>query len=666
MGIFGALTTAVTGMRAQSYALANVSGNIANSQTTGFKRIDTSFEDLIPSTNPDQQLAGNVMANSLATNTVQGDIQPAGVSTFMAINGQGFFVVQKPDTFTDYRPSFNGVDLYSRRGDFQINQDGYLVNGAGYYLEGIPVDSSTGNLAGSVPQVLQFQNSFIPAEATTVIDYRANLASYPLTTDHNTAIPGSELLNQANFSANPVNGALAAARLIGSGAGLSPDAAADITGSTSIGGLTSAGGTLVINGTSIAIAAGDNAAAIQADINAQSGTTGVSASLDGTNHLVLTSADAKTNITIGGTSTLSLLGELGLSAVTTFATNLLTQSAAAAGQTLTLTVGANPALTVTFGTGAGQVSTIAELNAALSGLVGGTAQADPLTGDTTVTASSSSDNIVVGGDANPRNFGIQTPIALPSNGTVIANDSTTFINESVAGGAITAYDTSGAAVNVQLRWAKTDSALLGTGHTDTWNLFYETNSNASGTQPAWRNVGVNYTFGSNGQLNPPVTSVTLSNVVVDGVSLGNIQLNHTVGGLTQFADANGDVQVNLLDQNGFSAGQLQSVAVNDKGRILGTYSNGRVVDLAQITLANFKGANKLERIDGGAFRSTTESGTATYNAPGKIVGSSLEGSNTDIADEFTKLIVTQQAYSANTRVITTGNTMVQDLLNMLR
>ena len=63
---------------------------------------------------------------------------------------------------------------------------------------------------------------------------------------------------------------------------------------------------------------------------------------------------------------------------------------------------------------------------------------------------------------------------------------------------------------------------------------------------------------------------------------------------------------------------------------------------------------------------TDESGPPIYGASGKIVGSSLEGSNTDIADEFTKLIVTQQAYSANTRVITTSNQMVQDLLNMLR
>ena len=69
MGIFGALTTAVTGMRAQAFALENISGNIANSQTTAFKRVDTSFEDMIPDSVPTQQLAGNVAANSRLTNT---------------------------------------------------------------------------------------------------------------------------------------------------------------------------------------------------------------------------------------------------------------------------------------------------------------------------------------------------------------------------------------------------------------------------------------------------------------------------------------------------------------------------------------------------------------------------------------------------------------------
>jgi flagellar hook protein FlgE len=79
MGIFGALTTAVTGMRAQAFALENISGNIANSQTTAFKRIDTSFVDMIPDSAANMQLAGNVAAFSSSTNTVQGGIQSLGI-----------------------------------------------------------------------------------------------------------------------------------------------------------------------------------------------------------------------------------------------------------------------------------------------------------------------------------------------------------------------------------------------------------------------------------------------------------------------------------------------------------------------------------------------------------------------------------------------------------
>jgi len=85
-----------------------------------------------------------------------------------------------------------------------------------------------------------------------------------------------------------------------------------------------------------------------------------------------------------------------------------------------------------------------------------------------------------------------------------------------------------------------------------------------------------------------------------------------------------------------------------------------------VTLSHFNGTNYLKALDGGAYEATDQSGTAIIGASGKISGSSLEGSNTDIADQFTALIVTQQAYSANTKVITTANNMVQDLLNVLR
>lgn len=92
MGIFGALTNAVTGLRAQSYSLENISGNIANSQTTAFKRVDTSFQDLIPDSPTNKQLSGSVVATSRSTNTVQGDIQNASIGTFMAVNGDAILL----------------------------------------------------------------------------------------------------------------------------------------------------------------------------------------------------------------------------------------------------------------------------------------------------------------------------------------------------------------------------------------------------------------------------------------------------------------------------------------------------------------------------------------------------------------------------------------------
>ena len=98
---------------------------------------------------------------------------------------------------------------------------------------------------------------------------------------------------------------------------------------------------------------------------------------------------------------------------------------------------------------------------------------------------------------------------------VIANDQTIFQQELISGGAVTVYDATGTAVNLQLRWAKTDSASLGAGHADTWNMFYQANPNATNTQPAWINAGTNFTFGTNGQLSSPVgSSITIPNVSV--------------------------------------------------------------------------------------------------------------------------------------------------------
>lgn len=619
MGIFGALTTSVAGLRANSYALENISGNIANSQTTAFKRIDTSFLDLIPDTGNDAQLAGSVTAGSRSTNTIAGSVQSSSVATYMAINGDGFFAVQKPGSVSDSSPIFDGVNKYTRRGDFSLDKNGYLVNGAGYYLQGVKIDSTTGNPVGSAPEVLRFQNDFLPSQATTQISYRANLASYPLTAKHDTSVPGSELLRPADFVSNP--------RTLGTAA-------------------------TPFSNTAIVGNARNNFQTTPAPISAST---------------ALLSASGTDSLPAGFANNDTLILKTTNTGVTT--TN-----------TIQFYTGAAPAPVAGTTFVDLSTATVGSLLATIDGLTGNslpaTASSVSATGAITLNSGTTNDFTLAAGSSATAVAGFQAMGfsgtlnglrgggGTPGTGVVLGTDNKAFLDESISGGQTTAYDGNGAPVSLQFRWAKVESATQ--GGTDTWNLFYQVNPNATGTTVAWQNVGTDFKFGTNGQMLPVVNQISLAGVTVSGTSLGNITMAFGTGGVTQFADTNGNVQVNQLQQDGYAAGQLKSVSVSNEGRVVGSYSNGRNIDLAEVSVATFNGANFLKRIDGGAFEVTNESGEPIFGKGGSISGSSLESSNTDIADEFTKLIVTQQAYSANTKVITTANTMVQDLLNVMR
>jgi flagellar hook protein FlgE len=656
MGIFDALTTAVAGLQAQSFALQNISGNIANSQTTGYKETDTSFADLVSAASQSQQTTDGVISSSVATNTVQGSIQSTSVATDMAVNGDGYFIVAKPSGTNGNQPTFSGVSYYTRAGDFQMDDNGYLVNGAGYYLEGIPVNPATGTASGSSPQVLQFNNDFVPAQATTAITYQANLPSSPT----------AGTLNAADFEANPLAGAPVAATVTGTGASLSKDALASGTGSqTALASGTTLASLGVANGDTITVNDGTNTTTFTATGTStvgdlmtaiNGGTAAVTASLNPSGALVLTGNNYLASITVGGTGASEVGFGAGENAFSP--TNLLTQSAVSQGQTLTVQVGSGTAQTIIFGTGVGQVATLAQLQTQIQALTGVNGSVNTANGDITLTAINPTVGLTVGGDASASKFGIQNLTALPANGTVIAADQTTFADQSTDGGSITAYDTDGNAVNVQFRWAQTG--------TDTWQLFYQSNTSATGTQAAWQNVGTTFTFNANGELSPSISSLTLQNLTVNGDSLGNVQLNFGTNGVTQFANSSGTAQISQLQQNGFAAGQLQSVAVDSQNQITGTFSNGETIPLADITLATFNGENSLQALNGGAYAETAESGTPLFSATGKIVGSSLESSNVDISSQFSNLIVAQQAYSANARVMSTADQMIQSLLQVIQ
>lgn len=190
-----------------------------------------------------------------------------------------------------------------------------------------------------------------------------------------------------------------AATVTGTGASISADVNASEVGTGTFD-TSAAGGSFTINGETITFLQNDTIADVEAliDGNATLAAAGITASQDGSALTITGTAD--TTLTLGGAN----LAAVGLDSTTsTAAVNLISQSAVAQGETLTIGIGSN-ANTITFGTGAGEVSTLAELATELGGITGGTASVDA-SGNLTVTAGNTTDSITLGGTATLTNFG---------------------------------------------------------------------------------------------------------------------------------------------------------------------------------------------------------------------------------------------------------------------
>ncbi|MDB5559659.1 MAG: flagellar hook-basal body complex protein [Enterovirga sp.] len=447
MGILGALSTAVSGLSAQSYALENISGNIANSQTVGFKRVDTSFVDLIPDSPVKRAASGSVMAQSSLTNTLQGTLRTTNLSTNVALSGDGYFTVAKNEG-SETTPVFNSVSQYTRRGDFKLDANGFLVNGADRYLVGSTYNPTTGSVIGASTSPIRIPETSISAKQSTEILYSGNLPTIPKPDSYSQEKPGSDLIDPAAYSVDPV-----------------------------------------------------------------------------------------------------------------------------------------------------------------------------------------------------------------ATGTVVGADATTFLSQSVPGGELTLYAADGTAATVQFRWGKTSD--------NSWMMFYQANSSPSPSGVSWQSIGAPVTFDRTGQRSSPA-NVNLAGVSVDGVAIGDVNLNFGAANLTQFGDVNGQ-PTPTLTQNGYAFGTLAGMTVNTDGTIMGSYTNGRRAKLAQISVAHFAADDALKREDGSTFSATPGSGAPIFGMLGTtMTGAAVEESNTDISDEFSKMIVTQQAYSANTRVMSTAQQMLQDVINIVR
>jgi flagellar hook protein FlgE len=125
------------------------------------------------------------------------------------------------------------------------------------------------------------------------------------------------------------------------------------------------------------------------------------------------------------------------------------------------------------------------------------------------------------------------------------------------------------------------------------------------------------------------------------------------------------------EQNGYKMGYLDSFKIDSAGKVIGVFTNGLTKDVAQLAVATFANPGGLEKLGETMFQTSSNSGEAQINpsgvgGSGKITPGTLEMSNVDLSQEFTDMIVTQRGFQANSRIITTSDEMLQELVNLKR
>jgi flagellar hook protein FlgE len=141
-----------------------------------------------------------------------------------------------------------------------------------------------------------------------------------------------------------------------------------------------------------------------------------------------------------------------------------------------------------------------------------------------------------------------------------------------------------------------------------------------------------------------------------------------VNGLTQFAGTHNSV---LRDQNGYTSGTLQDFSIDRTGTIVGAFTNGTTAPLGQIILSDFNNPGGLMRIGDNMYSTSGNSGSPVYGfslegSQSVMVSGALEMSNVDLAQEFTSMIVAERGYQANSRVITTSDRLLEELVSLKR
>jgi len=682
------LFSGLSGVRGHQTQMDVIGNNIANINTIGYKRSRLSFRDALNITmsaavkpgenrggmNPMQMGIGSSVG-SIKNSFSQGSLQDTGNTTDLAIQGDGFFIVS--DGTRDY---------YTRAGGFQFEAEGILVNSEGYGVQGksadtdgnIPADATIGNIR------LPFGRGRIAAKASTSVSLAGNLDAGEslLGTITNTRGFLATSAGTDNFNGLYANGRAetflsltsgidtltvgdgtnTATYMYGTDFNTLTELATRITTDFGNGGYNTMSAAVGTSGqlTFTALQAG-----ITTSVNSQTN-SGLDAAFE--------NVDGKTFLNANDT-----VDSDGFAHIATYS-DALVNLRNATGESMGLQVGDDVSLlsaTVSGTTQSGTAlltdidatTTLEAFRGALDTALFG---ANPAGGEDVVIrsdggfqitgapgASEAVTNINIGSGPNANDdtrtsFGVAMTYTEEQAARDVVHSATT-----------TVYDSLGDAHKLTMIYKKTSDSSRWT-----WEANLDGNEsirggntgtitfNPDGTLKAFEydSGATDFRFDANNG-----AETTEIKIDVGQIGTGNGGINHYSSSST----------VVVTEQDGYTLGNLESISVNEQGVLTGNFSNGVSQTIAQIVLAQFNNPSGLFKMSNNLFATSGNSGHAVIGDPGTTIQSTiasgaLEQSNVDLAEEFTRLIVAQRGFMASSRVITTSDDVLTELVNLKR
>lgn len=606
MGLSASMYSGTSGLKAHGEKMTVIGNNISNVSTIGYKASRMYFEDAlsqqITTAAGPGQVGRGVAVGAVMGDFSQGSLETTNESTDLAIGGNGFFVVS---------PAGQEINYYTRAGNFRFNEDGYLVDPHGYYLQGWAVQeentsaaatgdttatATTGVKIKGVPSDIKLENFQSPPQATSRVDMILNVDSQ--SEDRSTA-----------DGVDPAPGAY------------------DGTPFTAL--------FEKWDGTNPTEPLGDAQYAYQSTIRVYDE--------NGTSHNLTVYMDPILDPDV----TLNAAGKRYWEYIATVNPN---EDNREFWGSVTTPEGLKArgilmAGTITFNA-AGEIENMSSFTINNPYDVGGEpGQADPPVFS-----------------ANAADMANWTPANFSQNGYPICTAN--FLG--AAGGSVTGFELvdDNTSINPVMGQNNAKNIEINFGirnKTTTW-----TNADSFEQDPAGGPAATTPTLQSLKALMAGATDADIK----DRLDSINGFISPEISALSTTSYSTGSTTV-FQSQDGYTAGFLQNISVDRDGVITGRYSNGQVLQLFAVTLATFNNNYALYREGGNLFSETRSSGppiTGLANTGGKgsIASNSLEGSNVDLATEFVKMITTEKGFQANSKTITTVDQMLNTLIQLKR